>query len=126
MTVAHRSAHWGRDTVVARVTVHNGSDAWCGPHRRTGSLDLGLCGSVSAVVHDASGRRRLSRQRAVVLPGDTGRGVAPHSSVSGSFRWTGAEDLAPPGAPARWQQAPPGRYSLDVAGVLEVPFTLPG
>ena len=59
-------------------------------------------------------------------PEDTGGGVGPHSSVSGSFRWSGEEDLAPAGAPARWQQAPPGRYSLEVAGTLEVPFTLAG
>jgi len=114
------------DVVTARVTVHNGSDRWCGPHHRTGSLDVGPCGSVSAVVHDAQGVDVYPGNELYFCPEYIGPGVGPHASVSGIFRWTGAEDLAPPGAPARSQQAPPGRYSLDVAGVLKVPFTLPG
>lgn len=116
----------GADTAVARVTVHNASAAWCGPHRHTGSLILGPCGEISAVVHDATGADVYPGNELFFCPAYRGRGVAPHSSASGTFRWTGEEDLAPTGVPARWQQAPAGRYSLDVGGVLKVPFTLPG
>ena len=125
MTVAiapRAAAH----TMEARVTVHNGSDAWCGPHSRTGSLAVGPCGSVSAVVHDATGVDVYPGHELLFCPLFMGRGAAPHSSVSGSFQWTGEEDLGPRGGPARWRPAPPGRYSLDVEGVVEVPFTLPG
>ena len=116
--------HAGAHTMEARVTVHNGISPWCGPHRSTGSLLVGPCGSVSAVVHDATGVDVYPGNELYFCPDDIGRGVGPHATVSGSFRWTGVEDLASQGAPARWQQAPSGRYSLDVGGVLDVPFTL--
>jgi hypothetical protein len=116
----------GPHTMEARVTVHNGSDGWCGPHRSTGSLLVGPCGSVSAVVHDATGVDVYPGHQLYFCPEYTGRGVGPHATVSGSFRWTGEEDLASQGAPARSQRAPSGRYSLEVAGALEVPFTLQG
>jgi hypothetical protein len=116
--------HAGAHTMEARVSVHNGSSAWCGPRRSTGSLLVGPCGSVSAVVRDATGVDVYPGHEMYFCPDDTGRGVAPHATVSGSFRWTGEEDQASQGEPARWQQAPSGRYWLEVGGVLEVPFTL--
>jgi hypothetical protein len=116
--------HAGAHAMEATVTVHNAGSTWCGPHRSTGSLLVGPCGSVSAVVHDATGVDVFPGNEVYFCPDDTGRGVGPHESASGSFRWTGEEDLASQGTPAPWQQAPSGRYSLDVAGVLVVPFTL--
>jgi hypothetical protein len=110
--------------VVARVTVHNDGADWCGPRRTTGSLDIGPCGSLAVVVRDATGVDVFPGNEVFFCPAYDGRGVAPHASVTGIFEWAGEEDVAPQDVPARWRQAGAGRYSLDVAGVLEVPFTL--
>jgi hypothetical protein len=125
MSVSFLPPPAGSRAVTFRVTLHNQGNRWCGPRDHTGSLDLGLCGDISTVVHNAAGVDVYPGHEVVFCPDFDGRGVAPHQSATGSSTWLGQQYLSDGGASDQSTAAPPGRYTLVVAGTLAVPFTLP-
>ena len=125
-----RHAFTPNEPVTYTVRLRNTGRTTCGaplaehvPQAR-GSLTVGPCGTLSAVVSNAAGVDVSPGPLSYFCPDDSGFRLGPDSTATTTGSWDQMETVGSEGQSGTARQAPPGHYLVTVDRAVSVPVTL--